>query len=261
MRCSKCKNPRENPESKYCRKCRAAYNRAWRKGKSLTPLQVTNAAARAKARMFIRRTGIILPPCFDCNTPEKIEAHHPDHARAHWIVPLCGTCHRRRHRKRAGGSSEGALDLKELRQDQEAAGLLEPQKQKANANTSCSRCSLPRELELRRYCNACHAEYMREWRKTHPPTKEQANRHRVQHVAAMYAKRNGIQFEACADCGPAPRLELHHPDYERPHDVVPLCPPCNRRRHRTRRAKDPVGLVNLKALKRENPQIVKISAP
>ncbi len=114
----------------------------------------------------------------------------------------------------------------------------------------CSRCYGPRETESRRYCNACHATYMRDWRKTHPPTRVQVNRHRTRYVAWLYAKRNGIKFDTCADCGPALKIEMHHPDYLVPHEIIPLCPGCHAKRHRTRRGKDLDGLQNLKELRR-----------
>ncbi len=91
---------------------------------------------------------------------------------------------------------------------------------------------------------------MRDWRKTHPPTGVQVFRCRIRAVASIYARRNGIRFTSCADCGPVPKVELHHPDYMKPHDVVPLCPGCHAKRHRTHRGKDLDGVRNLKELRR-----------
>ncbi len=91
---------------------------------------------------------------------------------------------------------------------------------------------------------------MREWRKAHPPTGVQIFRHRIRKVASIYARRNGIHFTSCADCGPALKIEMHHPDYLVPHEVIPLCPGCHAKRHRARRGKDLDGLQNLKELRR-----------
>ena len=38
-------------------------------------------------------------------------------------------------------------------------------------------------------------------------------------------------FKTCYNCFEWWKIELHHEDYSKPNDVVPLCIPCHRRKH------------------------------
>lgn len=95
---------------------------------------------------------------------------------------------------------------------------------------ACSRCGV---LHARssRYCRACHAAYMRDWRKTHPLNPEQRKKDNARSYAGCYLRRGKIERKPCADCGEA-HAEMHHEDYDRPLDVVWLCRPCHLLRHK-----------------------------
>lgn len=41
-----------------------------------------------------------------------------------------------------------------------------------------------------------------------------------------------VRADACQDCGQRAPLDMHHPDYSRPLDVVWVCKPCHGIRHR-----------------------------
>lgn len=77
-----------------------------------------------------------------------------------------------------------------------------------------------------RYCSHCHASYMREWRKTHALSKEQAKRSSARSFALVYKKRGTITQENCRACG-SPDSEMHHIDYEQPLAVIWLCRECH----------------------------------
>jgi hypothetical protein len=66
-----------------------------------------------------------------------------------------------------------------------------------------------------------HAAYMREWRKTHRMTEEQRKKDSCRSYAREYLKRGKLKKEGCAVCGAD--AQMHHPDYDRPLDVVWLC--------------------------------------
>jgi len=61
-----------------------------------------------------------------------------------------------------------------------------------------------------------------------PPSRQQRWRKRnpksyIAHLAVSAALRHGvIERKPCEHCG-ASKSEAHHPDYERPYDVVWLC--------------------------------------
>jgi len=85
-----------------------------------------------------------------------------------------------------------------------------------------------------------HREQARRWRQRHPEkASECLRRYRLRHpqrevvrqATKALHKLGFIEVEdRCADCGGGP-VELHHPDYEKPFDVVPLCHRCHMRRH------------------------------
>jgi|HubBroStandDraft_1064217.scaffolds.fasta_scaffold159493_2 hypothetical protein len=71
------------------------------------------------------------------------------------------------------------------------------------------------------YSKEKHAAHMRNWRKTHPMTEEQRKRDKCRSIAGVYLRRGRLKKEGCAVCGGA--AQMHHPDYDRPLDVVWLC--------------------------------------
>ncbi len=94
----------------------------------------------------------------------------------------------------------------------------------------CSKCEKPLEdhrVGKQRYCNACHAEWMRINRPKHsdlaPEAKMKAN---ARAYANTYQKRGYIKKENCVKCG-NPESEKHHEDYSKPTEVTWLCRPCH----------------------------------
>ena len=95
----------------------------------------------------------------------------------------------------------------------------------------------------RRY-RAAHPERVRElhrdWLRRHPDwqrarwpqDRERHPRRRAIRRATRALYDLGLieADDRCADCGGGP-IELHHPDYDDPWRVVPLCRPCHMRRH------------------------------
>ena len=71
------------------------------------------------------------------------------------------------------------------------------------------------------YDKPTHAAHMREWRKTHPMSEEQRRKDRARSYAKVYLRRGLITKQDCEVCGgPA---QMHHPDYDRPLDVLWVC--------------------------------------
>ena len=62
---------------------------------------------------------------------------------------------------------------------------------------------------------------MRGWRKAHPLTAEQRRRDNARSYARVYMLRGKIEVEGCALCGAS--AEMHHPDYDKPLEIVWLC--------------------------------------
>lgn len=96
------------------------------------------------------------------------------------------------------------------------------------ATPTCSRCDRP-PRPGQRYCADCHAAYMRAY--NHQPAATARKRARR---VAYSAKQQGYLTPApCAVCG-CPTVEMHHPDYAKPLEVVWLCRPHHRALHRTK---------------------------
>lgn len=90
----------------------------------------------------------------------------------------------------------------------------------------CSKCGGPNERRTHGYCLACHAAYMREWRKTHPLTREQKRKDSSRSYANVYKRRGKLVPQPCEACGTVAE-EMHHEDYDRPLDVRWFCRPCH----------------------------------
>lgn len=90
--------------------------------------------------------------------------------------------------------------------------------------TLCQKCEGPNDRLGQRYCRPCHANYMREWRKTHKLIGDSRLRNHARARARLYFKRGWINAGPCAVCG-SPQSEMHHPDYSRPLHIYWLCRP------------------------------------
>ncbi len=103
---------------------------------------------------------------------------------------------------------------------------------RANIKGGNPKCQCGEEKAPRaRKCKACHATYMREWRKSHPLTTAQRRKDNCRSYTRMLVKRGHLVKEPC-HCGEA-KVEAHHPDYDDPRSVVWLC----RKHHREHHAK------------------------
>ena len=92
----------------------------------------------------------------------------------------------------------------------------------------CSSCKIrPHARAGQRYCRECHAAYMREWRKTHPPSPKQIERNKSRQLARISKHRGKLIPELCWVCGTTQNIEIHHPDYSKPLQVIWLCQPCH----------------------------------
>lgn len=92
--------------------------------------------------------------------------------------------------------------------------------------TTCSKCNGQLEdtrVGKYRYCRACHAEHMRKTRPKHkdlpPLQRKKAN---VRAYTKEYIKRGALKKLPCSVCGDA-NSQIHHPDYDKPLEVVWLC--------------------------------------
>ena len=90
---------------------------------------------------------------------------------------------------------------------------------------ACSKCGVLHERD-QRYCNLCHAAYMREWRKSHPLNDIQRLKNSARSYARVYKRRGVLVPELCESCG-ANEVEMHHEDYSQPLKVNWLCRPCH----------------------------------
>lgn len=88
------------------------------------------------------------------------------------------------------------------------------------------RCSVCGGLHARGlkqpYCMKCHAAYMREWRKTHPPSAAERFRSNCRSYTRVLIKRGHLKVEPCEECG-GPLVQAHHSDYTNPRLVTWLC--------------------------------------
>lgn len=93
----------------WCRMCKAAYAREWRKANpgGETPArnrwQAKNPE-KTRAHRAVRsavRSGRLTPPeaCADCGESKPLQAHHEDYAKLLDVEWLCSLCHNARHPK------------------------------------------------------------------------------------------------------------------------------------------------------------------
>lgn len=98
----------------------------------------------------------------------------------------------------------------------------------------CSRCGGENDRLSQRYCKACHATVMREWRAANPLADEAKRRANARAYAKEYVKKGWIKREPCRTCGSS-KSEMHHPNHDHPLDVVWLCRDCHESWHRHER--------------------------
>jgi hypothetical protein len=95
----------------------------------------------------------------------------------------------------------------------------------------CSKCGEARD-GTGRYCLACHAAYMREWRKTHRLSGIPLFKARVRAFAKVYKQRGRLVQQNCEACG-SDKSQMHHESYGLPLMVNWLCRPCHLALHKS----------------------------
>jgi hypothetical protein len=96
-RCSRCKEPHERSNQRYCHKCHAAHMRATRpKSKDLPPLAKMKAHCRSYTHLLVKRGKLVKQPCQICGD-ERSQAHHPDYTKPHKVDWVCRQCHLQIH--------------------------------------------------------------------------------------------------------------------------------------------------------------------
>lgn len=94
----------------------------------------------------------------------------------------------------------------------------------------CSKCNHLTHKPGGRYCRACHREYMREWRKTHPLSEEARRKDNSRSYAHTYLRRGKIVRQPCEVCGLL-NSQMHHDDYSKPLEVRWFCRECHLKFH------------------------------
>lgn len=90
----------------------------------------------------------------------------------------------------------------------------------------CVKCNANEQRETHKYCYDCHAKYMRNWRITHPLNKEQRKKDTARSYANVYKQRGKLKKQPCKMCG-SEHSQMHHPDYDKPLEVLWLCRRCH----------------------------------
>lgn len=96
----------------------------------------------------------------------------------------------------------------------------------------CSKCKILECHSSYRYCRACHREYQRIWRKSHPLSKTQRWKDNCRSYAHAYLRRGKITRQPCEACGLL-RSQMHHDDYSKPLEVRWLCQQCHLNLHKS----------------------------
>lgn len=106
---------------------------------------------------------------------------------------------------------------------------------KKEKSVLCSKCKNPLEENRRgkqRYCRSCHAEHMRKTRPKHSLLPEEARKKaNARAYTKEYVKRGCIIKTPCVLCQKE-NSEAHHPDYDKPKEVIWLCRTCHLNLHK-----------------------------
>jgi hypothetical protein len=86
----------QSPSHRYCRACKNAYVRKWRRTHRLTADERVKANARRIANMAVQRGRLIPQPCEFCGQP-AMEKHHDDYSRPLDVRWFCAVHHAVEH--------------------------------------------------------------------------------------------------------------------------------------------------------------------
>lgn len=125
------------------------------KHSELSPEARKKANCRAYTNELIRRGKLTRGPCEDCGSTEKVQPHHDDYDDPRNVRWKCADCHWKHHH--SGPSKRGL---------------------------TCSMCDGPGDRPGQGLCRACHAIYMRDWRKREK-AKAEADRAELQRLRGM----------------------------------------------------------------------------
>lgn len=87
----------------------------------------------------------------------------------------------------------------------------------------CCKCKKNKKRAGQKYCNECHASYMRDNRPKHSELlPEQRLKANARSYLNTYLKRGKIKKKPCEICGDE-NVQAHHDDYTKPLEVRWLC--------------------------------------
>lgn len=88
----------EGHKRRTCLKCKAIYQKEFRKRKPLTEEQKIKANCRAYAKVYLKRGKIKKKRCLICES-ENSQMHHEDYSKPLDVIWLCRPCHLAWHKK------------------------------------------------------------------------------------------------------------------------------------------------------------------
>lgn len=102
--------------------------------------------------------------------------------------------------------------------------------------SGCKQILSTSEFGLGHYCLKCHKETQRQYRKIKPEQYlEHERRYKENHLPLnkiYHLTRYLIPLASnCLFCGSTKNLERHHPDYDKPLEVITMCRRCHKKIH------------------------------
>ena len=95
---------------------------------------------------------------------------------------------------------------------------------KEKRNEYVKKCN---EKDIERYKSWCRKTRKKQLAKRHVRDKEN-----VRQRTRRYVHHNNISFDECCICKSNIKIEMHHPDYLKPYDIVPCCKLCHEKIHK-----------------------------
>jgi hypothetical protein len=99
-----------------------------------------------------------------------------------------------------------------------------------NFHITC-KCGKPTSSVNSAYCRDCWNAYQKTNRKKHSElTEGQRKKANARSYVNVYIRRGLVIRKCCEACG-AEKSQAHHPDYDKPLEVIWLCKPCHMKEH------------------------------